>query len=104
MKSLEQIKTEYTALLLKPKNGLSENALKKRQKEAGRLRLMIQQMEAGVDEASILRQLIEVENWFKILDSRYNIKTDGKKEIYEKKWGYPDKKRQMKWMMWMLKR
>ena len=102
MKTAEKLKEELEVLV---RNRIAfKDEIRTARREAGMLREMILQVEAGVTEESILKQLKEVRNWIKIMDDRYDQTKDGDKKIYEKKWGYPDKKRQIKWMMWMLKR
>lgn len=110
MKTTAELKSELAILVQNRTSfkGESEEAYKKRirsaKKEAKMLREMILQVEAGVNEESVSKQLKEVRRWIKIMDDRYDQTKDGDKKLYEKKWGYSDKKRQIKWMMWMLKR
>ena len=97
MKNAEQLKSELKSLITsKGRFSNEDDAAHKKRKEAKMLQDMILQVEAGITEESVLKQLKQAREWIKIMNSRYDEVKDGPKRLYDKKWNYTDKNRQIK--------
>ena len=93
MKTAEKLKEELEVLVRNRTSFKGENEkdykkrIKSAKREAKMLREMILQVEAGVTEESVLRQLKDVRNWIKIMDDRYDQTKDGDKKSTKRNGG-----------------
>ena len=71
MKTTQQIKTLYQSLLAVKWDSRTGKEFKKAQKKAGKLRVAILWLDAGVTEASLVKQKADILRTLGVLDSRF---------------------------------